>query len=473
MTKHDLLEFVTNSSGRINSRAVTEDYFVKCGRSDLWNFFQETYCHMAVSDHEKLAWIRAGYDFIPICGCGNKAKLLNGKPSNYCSQSCVMRSSDRISKLKASLLTVDKEKANSKRQMTMQQKYGVSYNSQRSDVKEILQRSKLEDQSVIEKLNSREWMDTEYNVNKRTAVDISRELNVFYGTVLDYCRMHGFSIRTGYNESLQEKIIKEFLDSLHIDYIEHDRTVLGGEELDIFIPVANIAIEVNGLYWHSFPGCKEKHIKKYNACREKGIRLLQFTDLEVNEKFNIVRSMIVSRLGLSTQIYARKCKVSDVPVEDARLFLNTHHLHGFSGASRHLGLYYNGFLVMMMSYGKSRFKHDSFELIRLCTKSDCVVTGGFSRLLHASKLSSIISYCDKMFSDGHGYKMVGFKQVGETSPGYIWTDGNTVISRHKCQRANLKRWLKTFDESKTEVENMQDAGYRQYWNCGNLIFQYG
>lgn len=470
--RDELIKFTSNSLGRINSRAVTQAYFAKQGRSDLWEYFQSNYSHMDVSDHEKLAWIRSGYNSIPDCSCGKKATLLNGKPSKYCSQRCVLQSSNRINKLKQSLQSSDKSLSNAKRAATMKEMYGVSYNSQRTDKKHIWKRSKLTSQNALSKLSDKSWLDIEYNINKRTATDIAIDLNVYYGTVIDYCRKYGFVIRSGFNQSRHEKIISSLLDELGVEHIQGDRTVIDGLELDIYVPSHKLAIEVNGLYWHSFPECKSKHIEKYNRCVEKGIRLLQFTDLEIDTKYRIVRSMIVSRLGLSTRLYARKCDVRPVSVKDARIFMNAYHLHGFAGAAEHLGLYHNDILVMVMSWGRSRFNSKNNEIVRLCTIGEHVVVGGFSKLLKSSGVAGIISYCDKMFSDGHGYEAVGFKQIGETDPGYFWTDGDVVISRQKCQRSSLSKWLPSFDETKSEAENMTSAGYRQYWNCGNIIYFY-
>ena len=82
----------------------------------------------------------------------------------------------------------------------------------------------------------------------------------------------------------------------------------------------------------------------------------------------------------------------------------------------------------------------------------------------------IISYCDRSKSAGQGYLAMGFKFDRVTNPGYFWTEGNEVISRHKCNHKNLQKWLIGYDSTLTEFENMYNAKYRCYWDCGNFVF---
>jgi len=65
--------------------------------------------------------------------------------------------------------------------------------------------------------------------------------------------------------------------------LQNDRKLLdNGKELDLYLPDHRIAIEYNGLLWHSeFFGNKNKdyHLEKTDICLSKGIRLIQiFSD---------------------------------------------------------------------------------------------------------------------------------------------------------------------------------------------------
>ena len=53
------------------------------------------------------------------------------------------------------------------------------------------------------------------------------------------------------NLPIQTKEIVNFIKSLNIKVDENNTTILNGKELDIYIPSHNVAIEYDGLYWHS------------------------------------------------------------------------------------------------------------------------------------------------------------------------------------------------------------------------------
>lgn len=67
-----------------------------------------------------------------------------------------------------------------------------------------------------------------------------------------------------------ELFIQNFLDTNNILYIKNDRTKISPLELDFYIPSLNIAIECNGVWWHSLKDQKY-HINKFMKCKENGI----------------------------------------------------------------------------------------------------------------------------------------------------------------------------------------------------------
>ena len=71
-----------------------------------------------------------------------------------------------------------------------------------------------------------------------------------------------------------------------------DKKILNGMELDIYIPSKNVAIEYDGIRWHSEEFGKERnyHLNKTDLCLEKGIYLIHvFEDEWLNDSDGIKR----------------------------------------------------------------------------------------------------------------------------------------------------------------------------------------
>ena len=419
-----------------------------------------------------------------ICSFGNKKKLrrfsdgfIGCGPANIC-QCTKNNISGSVARTKSNYTDEQNTIINAKRDKTMIEKYGVTHNLKREVVKSKLRQSTLAVQ-VHEKLTDKEWMTENYIIKERSALDIAKELDIYYGTVIEYCKKLNFKIRQKSNYSLIEGEVAAFIESLGFEVIKNDRNTLKGKEIDILIPSKNLGIEINGLYWHGYKlsrGGKEdknRHVEKTRLAASAGIKLLQFTDLEWHDKKTAVEGIIKSNLGVNNKIYARNTVVKEVCSKEQREFLDKYHMQGYTVASTCLGLYHNNELQMLGSISKNRFKKDSFmELVRVCSKNGTTVVGGLSKLVKKFKIANLITYCDLSYGTGQGYKSCGFDYESTTDPGYFWTDGSRVFSRYKCQRSQLAKWLPTFDMSLSESQNMFNAGYLRYWNCGNSKWKF-
>lgn len=250
------------------------------------------------------------------------------------------------------------------------------------------------------------------------------------------------------------------------------RSIINPLELDMYLPDYKLAIEYDGIYYHSEQFKPEGyHIFKTSECEKQGIQLLHIFDIE---DIDIWKSIISGKLKKNTRIFARKCQVKELSFDETKIFLEENHLQGFCPAKYRYGLFYNGELVQVMTFGVPRFnKRYDFELLRLASKKFISVVGGASKLLkffRDSHTGSIISYANRRFSTGDVYRKLGFTQLGRTDVNYFYTGHNEVLTRYQCQKHKLKDLLENFDPSKTESENMRLNGYSKVFDCGNLIF---
>ena len=286
----------------------------------------------------------------------------------------------------------------------------------------------------------------------------------------------------GVARSLKEGQICEFLDELSVDYIRNDRSIIGGLEIDIYLPKYNIGIEFNGLYWHSdYFKPIEYHVNKSNICNENGVKLIQVFEDEWDYKKDIVKSRIKNQLGFTdNKIFARNCEIRYVSTKIKTEFLNKNHIQGAVGSKINIGLYHNNNLVSLMTFGKKRkvlgnttSKFGEFELLRFCNLLDHAVIGGASKLLkkfiNDHKPLEIISYADRRWSDGNLYRKLDFNLIKNTPPNYFYVIGKKREHRFKFRKDILVRM--GYDSNLTEYEIMKLRGINRIYDCGNLVFK--
>lgn len=286
--------------------------------------------------------------------------------------------------------------------------------------------------------------------------------------------------------SKSEIELGEYITSLGVDCEFNNKKILDGKELDIFIPDKNIAVEYNGLYWHSENnGGKDRkyHLNKTNHCKDKGIRLIHVFEDEWLTKNSVIKNKLKHILSNShTKIYARKCEIKEIPSREKSEFLETNHIQGNDMSSVRIGAYHGDELVAVMTFGKLRTalgqksKEDHYELLRFATKNS--VVGIASKLFKYFKTTynpiCVVSYCDLRYGTGCVYTHMGFTYVKTSLPNYWYFKVGNYIRYHRYNFAKhkLKDKLEKFDPELTEWQNMQLNGYDRIWDCGNLKFEW-
>ena len=348
------------------------------------------------------------------------------------------------------------------------EKYGVEYSWQAPEVIAKIQKKKT---ILYPQLRDKEWLRKENETKSIT--QISQELGCTYRTVFLWFERHNLEQNFFPHEWISQGKVEEFVRSIYLgEIISNDRSIISPKEIDILIPSKNIGIEYNGMYWHS--GDKYRHKEKYLLCKEQGIRLLQFWDVEWNNQTDIVKSIIKTALGVSERIHARKTEIREVSNLDYRNFLNINHIQGYSVSPIRYGLYFNGELVSVVGFGKPRFtKEYDFELIRFANQLGYNVMGGFSKLLsHFGKnhSGSIQTFCDLRLFSGNVYESCGFSFSHYSDPGYVYYKRGMIKSRMYFQKHKLENIFENFDPNLTEEENLLRNGWVRVYDCGNSVY---
>lgn len=445
--------------------------------------------------------------YCPVCG-----KKLTSVFQQYCSTKCMSNSdSVKLKKENTSMLKygakshLQTDDIKNKIKQTVLEKYGVDHIFKADVIKNKMENTWLEKYGETNPNKSEKIKNKNKKKNKIKQYDFfTKFLNISFIEMLssyeqyinndilkfkclkcaaEYDGHYTISNQkitrcpectTKYSSIGEGEVLQFIKDNILNDksiYLQRDKKEISPFELDIYIPEYKLAIEYNGIYWHSAnvrTMDKNYHLNKTNMCIAKGIQLLHIFEHEWLNKRPIVESIVKSKVGIyENLLYARKCEIKTLSNIDYKEFLIANHIQGYAQAAIRLGLFYNNELVSCMGIGKSRFKKDETEVIRFCNKLNTLVVGGLSRLIKHSGEKKLISYVDLRYFDGSGYEKVGFKFVSKSSPDYFYVKGNTILSRWQCQKHKLNALLvNSFDPKLTEVENMTLAGYFQIYGCG-------
>ena len=176
-----------------------------------------------------------------------------------------------------------------------------------------------------------------------------------------------------------ERKICKMLDDNNIIYSPNNRKIINGE-LDIYIPSYNLAIEINGLHWHSeYYINNDYHLIKTNKCNNLNIQLLHFFEDELIEKYNIVESIIKEKLNLNTTILVNDCIIKEIDSDTSKKFLEYNYIKGYIGYSIKLGLFYNDELVSVMLFNNLKNKVNEYNVL-FCNKININIINGCNNL---------------------------------------------------------------------------------------------
>lgn len=243
----------------------------------------------------------------------------------------------------------------------------------------------------------------------------------------------------------------------------------------------NILIEIDPSYSHTCdPSVNhwhhgldpDYHIAKTTIATAEGYRCIHVFDWDDWSK-------IVQLVKPKTAVYARKCTLKRIGTKAADEFTTKYHLQGkCRGQVENYGLYYEGELVEVMTFGKPRYtKKYDYELLRLCSKDDVRVVGGASRLFKAfikdHPEASIISYCDLSKFTGKVYEEIGMKLHHITEPAKVWSRGLDKITDNLLRQRGFDQLFGTnYGKGTSNEALMLEDGWVPVCDCGQLVFEY-
>lgn len=445
-------ETVKSKYGVANPQQLQQ--FVKickyCGKEFITSHARQIYCN---DDH---------YGPCPVCGKPVKIKEMYLGPQ-ACSDKC------RVARIQTTCLEKygDPNAVNSThaRELSKQhclEKYGVDHYSKTDEYRDKFTHTMLTRYGTTVPLHNRDIL-------AKLRQTCEARYGVAYNCMRPECRS---SYRT------ISKINLAFGDLLSANSIDFEMEfALNRYSYDF--KIAKNLVEVDPSITHNtmmsiFPDMDpldpNYHKNKSDLAAQNGYRCIHVFDWDDwNKIVDLVRPCV--------DIFARKCKLEQIDTKTADRFTAMYHISGrCNGQKLNYGLYYDGELVEVMTFGKPRYnaKYD-FELLRLCSKSGVRVVGGASKLFAQFRKdnpeATVISYCDLSKFSGAVYEKIGMQILNYTAPNKVWSKNNKKITQNLLNQRGYDQLFHTnFGKGTSNEQLMLDNGWLPVYDCGQAVY---
>ena len=318
-------------------------------------------------------------------------------------------------------------------------------------------------------------LDGDVSVNSGEKLEWCCQMgHIYVARISDRTRLDGKSTGcprcANSGTSRAEGFIAEYIESLGFNAVRNCRQTISPKELDILIPDKNLAIEFNGLYWHTENVVgRTYHYDKWLACKKAGIQLIQIWEDNWDRQEDVVKRMVAAKLGVIREsVGARKCSVVNVDSTTARIFFNKNHIQGYTPGSIYPALINDGAPVAMAAIKKTKRPGEA-RLERYATSMQ--VLGGMSRLVKSTDFTRLITFANHEVSDGTLYEKSGWADDGEIPPEYSYLHGGRRIHKFNFR---LKRFREDssllYEDGLTEKQLAELNGISRVYDSGKTRY---
>lgn len=320
---------------------------------------------------------------------------------------------------------------------------------------------------------SREW----HSDNDKSAEDVTRMSHYmakwrctngheWHAAVYNRSQGQGCPRCSTSGTSKKEIALADYVETL-VPIVRNARSVIPPQELDIYIPSKNIAVEFNGLYWHTEDKVgQEYHYKKWLACHTAGVQLITIWEDQWDNNQDVVKRMLESKINGRPGIGARNTVLKDIPFSDSARFLNYWHIQGKSTGTWHKGLYCDGELVAVGVFKKMK---DDVYLERYAASMS--ISGGLQKMMKSIGADSYVTFADLSVSNGRLYEATGWTEDSILKPDYKYLYNGMLVHKFNFR---LKRFrsdpLLQYAEGLSERQLAVLNNIPRVYDCGKVRY---
>lgn len=354
------------------------------------------------------------------------------------------------------------------RNATMIERYGVSNAMDNAELRAKAHAN--QEQAMINKYGKPYSVQID-SIKQKISDTIMGRYNVPWFCMTDKCLSNN-SVRI----SLPNRLFAERLKAL--DLLPEMEKHIGKKAYDILLPKSKIVIEVDPTYTHNAIGNHwdktgkpvNYHLEKTEYANNAGFTCVHLFDWDNWDK-------VLGMLKDKARVYARDGEVRKISEQESNEFLAQYHLQGaVRGQLVCYGLYFEGILYEVMTFGKPRYnKNYEWELLRLCTAEGISVIGGATRLyahfIREFKPCSVISYCDRAKFSGSVYAALGMQLHHTSAPAKHWSKSTEHITDNLLRQRGYDQLFGTnYGKGTSNEQLMVDNGWLPVYDCGQLVF---
>lgn len=275
-----------------------------------------------------------------------------------------------------------------------------------------------------------------------------------YQRIHSFCEVCTHCYPISNHRSVKEQELINWISTSvgNIQYEVGNRIILNRKELDIYFEQENIAIEFNGLHWHS-EHKKDSfyHLDKTINCLDKNIDLFHIFEDEWIFKQDIVKSIILKKLNLIEKVEIFEYSIKNVSIEDTLLFLSENYLSivDIDIINNNIGLYVNNILISIICLNSDTCLIFCDKIFTCYTDSTKILFEHYLKTNSNLKITSLSEY--RMFKSDSIYSDLGFVKGELQEPDYFWykninryrhDDENIDLDKHsKIYGCGLQEWI--------------------------------
>lgn len=245
---------------------------------------------------------------------------------------------------------------------TNEKKYGTKYISLNTEVrnKQTITRIK----NIVKNIGY-EFIDYDFNEHKIKMKCPEGHISDVKATLIYNRKNYNVIVcpicnPVGFQHSAREKELLKFIeDNYNGKILENDKSIINPYELDVYLPDLKLAIEFNGIFWHTIKFKPENyHYDKFDLCKEKGIKLINIWEDDWINKKDAVKILILNNI----QNIKISGQIKKVSIKEANQYLKKNHLLGNIKSDIRIGQYDdNNELTSLIVLSKN---NDYYNLLR-------------------------------------------------------------------------------------------------------------